>query len=451
MYASDRGYDGRFYIGVLTTGIYCMPSCGARKPKAENVVFLPSREAAIAQGLRACKRCRPDSLIPLQDQEQQAVVKLASAVADNPCSYLSVDDLGKELGCRGTKLNSLFQTYYHMPPGEWLLQRRLAWGAAQVRQGMPVTEIAFDLGYENPSSFSEAFREAYLLSPSEYAKLGSKFNLAYPSPFHKASFLRSLTRDPGSETIKRDGLKFVMGCAAGYAEFEVSHVGLYVNILEGEPHDWLTIFRRMMGAMSNPRVFETVMAGKGQPLSRFVPKRSGLRVYLTADIWEAIVWAIVGQQINLPFACTLRSNLARMFGDHLAERNVYRIPSPAQIAKLSHYDLLSARLSTQKATYLLEAAKWACENDLLELAQQPYPVVEGELMRLKGIGVWTANYILMRGFGFRDCVPIGDTGVTSALQKVHELKVRPDAEVTRKLMSSLAPYRSLATFHLWNL
>lgn len=444
MQESNREYDGRFYVGVKTTGIYCLPSCGARKPKPENVEFFPTRDSAQKAGLRACMRCRPEQNVPLYDQEMQHMMAVAQKIRENPAAYIIGKQLELELKCKTTKLNKLFKTYFQVPPGEFVSRAQLDKAAQLLESKMSVGEVALELGYENPSSFSEAFKLGYLISPSQYSKLGAEFQMAFPSPFNKAAWLKYLRREPASLTLKFEGRKFTFGCAEGWVEFEVLHVGVRVKCLQGDPYRLYGVMLRLLGAFCPSRQFESWV--QTTALSAIVRRNPGLRIYQTSDLWEAMVWAVVGQQVNLTFAGALRSALAQAFGD--CREGIYRIPGPKTVAALSVEQLLELRFSRQKALYLIGIAEWFTthRNDL---ENAPHPLALGTLLSLKGIGEWSANYILMRGLGFCDVVPIGDTGLTSGLLKALRLEKRPQAVETRKLMEKFAPYRSLATFHLW--
>ncbi len=154
--------------------------------------------------------------------------------------------------------------------------------------------------------------------------------------------------------------------------------------------------------------------------------------------------------MNLAFAYRLRRVLVRRVGTPAGDGLVAH-PTARQVASLDVADLTRAQFSRRKAEYVVETARAidAGRLPLDALSQRPAPIVEQTLLDVRGIGPWSANYLMMRGLGFADCVPAGDSGLSAALQRFFSLEERPDAAAQRELMEAFAPYRSLATFHLW--
>jgi 3-methyladenine DNA glycosylase/8-oxoguanine DNA glycosylase len=185
-------------------------------------------------------------------------------------------------------------------------------------------------------------------------------------------------------------------------------------------------------------------------LASMVAKRRGLRIPLTANAWEALTWGIIGQQINLRFACSLRRELTELAGTCIGDGSIAH-PGPDEVARLDVADLKKRRFSTSKARYLIGAARAAVSNDLpIESLNAGSAKVASEtLQSIPGIGVWTANYVMMRGAGFVDCAPAGDSALSTALKNVYDLPERPDTAESGKLMEQFSPYRSFATAHLW--
>jgi AraC family transcriptional regulator of adaptative response / DNA-3-methyladenine glycosylase II len=175
--------------------------------------------------------------------------------------------------------------------------------------------------------------------------------------------------------------------------------------------------------------------------------REGLRVPLTLDPFEALVWAILGQQVNLAFAYALRRDLIRLAGAPVGDLIAH--PEAARIAALDIGALQACRFSRRKAEYLLNAAEKVAAGELQLEGLLTATGAGKALLALRGCGPWTAQYVLMRGLGFRDCVPVGDSALTLALQRWFKIDERPDGPATTRLMAPFAPHRSLATFHLW--
>jgi AraC family transcriptional regulator of adaptative response / DNA-3-methyladenine glycosylase II len=186
--------------------------------------------------------------------------------------------------------------------------------------------------------------------------------------------------------------------------------------------------------------------------ARLVAGRPELRISQTHSIFDGVLWAIIGQQINFPFACMLKRRLIERAGVKVAD-TLHAPPSPSAVAALEPADLLPLKFSRQKAEYVVSIARHVADGSLnLEgLRHMSATRAERTLLAVRGLGPWSVNYLMMRSLGFADCVPLGDTGVTSGLLSLMQLDERPDVDATRRLMSVFSPYRSLATAHLWQL
>jgi AraC family transcriptional regulator of adaptative response / DNA-3-methyladenine glycosylase II len=187
-------------------------------------------------------------------------------------------------------------------------------------------------------------------------------------------------------------------------------------------------------------------------LARLVAGRAELRISQTSSVFDGVLWSIIGQQINFPFACLLKRRLFERAGT-LLPNGLYAPPTPSAVAALDPADLLPLQFSRQKADYVIATARLVAGGtlDLESLRAMSATRAERTLLAVRGLGPWSVNYLMMRALGFADCVPYGDTSVTSTLQDLFKLDERPDIDATRRLMSVFSPYRSLATSHLWQL
>jgi AraC family transcriptional regulator of adaptative response / DNA-3-methyladenine glycosylase II len=184
---------------------------------------------------------------------------------------------------------------------------------------------------------------------------------------------------------------------------------------------------------------------------RLLAGRPGLRVPRTPTVFEGLTWAIVGQQVNLPFAYRLRRRVIELAGDRLDPWLVCH-PTPAQLAAVDPVDLARHQLSRRKAESLVGASRAA--SDGLDLEVLPHGAAtraERTLGSLRGVGPWTVQYVLMRACGFADCLPASDAGLARAVRCHFSLERRPGAEEVERLLAPFAPHRSLATFQLWSL
>lgn len=460
--ASDPTYDGRFFTGVLTTGIYCLPSCRARKPKPENVRFFPTCEAARAAGLRACRKCHPDDYARGADPVLETIEAVIAELRADPARFPDAATLVRRAGYGSTRAFELFRQHFHATPAGLIAAARLAAAREKLLStDAPPADVAFSSGYKSLSAFHDAFRIHTGLTPAAVRALplAPEFTLALPVGYPLGRVLAALARDPGSPAERLEGSVFHAAARLGgvptLLRLDFSTPGAVTVTLPPELPAALRPaaagrVAALLGLAQDADGFARLARKLG--LSRLVAGRESLRLVQSLDPWDALVWAILGQQINLPFAFRLRRALFELAGTPVG-RGLLAPPSPAALAALPAEALLERQFSRQKTGYLLSVARLVADGalDLGRLAEGSATRAERALREVRGLGPWTVNYVMMRGLGFADCVPYGDTGVTSGLKKLFALDLRPDADATRRLMLPFSPHRSLATAHLWQL
>ena len=459
--ASDADYNGRFFTGVLTTGIYCLPSCKARKPKPENIRFFPTCEAARAAGLRACRKCHPDDFARGADPVLESIETLVAEIRATPAAFSDVPTIVRRSGFGPTRLFELFRQHYHTTPADLLLRARLETARQlllQTTRGLAA--IAADCGFESLSVFHEHFRRLHGLTPTIYRQLPSQneFTLTLPENYPLNYLRRALSRDPDSITERLDGDTYTTAVrlvddTTALLKLHLAPQEVHVAIFHASDSPALEIHKlaiSLLGLGQDAAAFARLAKKLG--LGRLVKHREELRIVQTPSIYDGLLWSIIGQQINLPFARLLRTRLIQLTGTLVAD-NLYAPPSPAVVAKLTPADLLPLQFSRQKADYVIATSRLIAEGklDLAALPSRSATRAERTLLAIRGLGPWSVNYVMMRSLGFADCVPYGDTGVTSGLKSLLKLDTRPDIDATRRLMSVFSPYRSLATAHLWQL
>jgi AraC family transcriptional regulator of adaptative response / DNA-3-methyladenine glycosylase II len=461
--ASDASYNGRFFTGVLTTGIYCLPSCRARKPKAGNVRFFPTCEAARAMGLRACRKCHPDDFALGADPVLETVETLVAEIRAKPAGFADVPAIVRRSGFGSTRLFELFRQHYHATPAGLLLRARLDFVKRKLRAGNArLAIIAGEAGFDSLSALHENFRRMNGMTPVGYRNLrrGGAFKIALPAGYQLGYLRRALSRDihSANERFENDiyTCATLLNSTPAMLEMRLSPARVTVTVNKGSRPDAALSFAAhaqvtgLSGLEQDAAAF--VRLAKRMGLTRLVAKREGLRISQTHSVFEGLIWSIVGQQINFTFACLLKSRLVKRAGT-LLPGGLYAPPTPASVAALDPKDLLPLQFSRQKADYVIATARLVAEGklDLDALRTMSATRAERTLLAIRGLGPWSVNYIMMRALGFSDCVPLGDTGVTSGLQDLFKLKVRPDVDATRRLMAPFSPWRSLATAHLWQL
>lgn len=455
--AGDSAYNGRFFTGVLTTGIYCLPSCKARKPRRENVRFFPNCEAARESGLRACKKCHPDDFARGADPVLESIETLVAEVRARPADFADARAVVRRSGFGQTRIFELFRQHYHTTPADLLVRARLDAAKERLlatRAGL--AEIAGDVGFESLSVFHEQFRQRNGLTPAAYRDLADSrtFIVTLPEDYPLGYLRRALSRDLHSANERLTGGDYVgaVQLATGPAllSLRLSPTTVRAEISAGSGVEAHALVIGLLGLDQDAAAFARLARKLG--LARLVAGRPELRISQTSSVFDGVIWSIIGQQINFPFACLLKRRLFERAGT-LLPNGLYAPPTPAAVAALEPSDLLPLQFSRQKADYVIATSRLVAggQLDLESLRAMSATRAERTLLAVRGLGPWSVNYLMMRALGFADCVLYGDTSVTSNLQDLFTLDERPDVDATRRLMAVFSPYRSLATTHLWQL
>jgi DNA-3-methyladenine glycosylase II len=195
------------------------------------------------------------------------------------------------------------------------------------------------------------------------------------------------------------------------------------------------------------------MASADPLLKPLIKKYYGYRIIGQPDLFESIVWAVIGQQINLQFAYTLKSRFVEQFGERLFWNNesYYLFPTPSLVSELDEEVLLKLQFSRQKAKYTIgiaEAFK-SGETSKEKIKMFPFAEAKEQLMKIKGIGNWTANYALMKTFRYKDAFPLEDAGVHNAIKNLKKMDRKPTLDEVKKLFKKYKGWEAYATLYLW--
>jgi AraC family transcriptional regulator of adaptative response / DNA-3-methyladenine glycosylase II len=444
-------FDGQFLTGVITTGIYCLPSCPARRPKRENVRFFKTPEQARRFGLRPCHRCHPDALYRGEAWSETIFERTAERVRRNPADFGDLSAVARTAGISRTSLNSLFHEHAHESAGASLRRARIEKACEALRAGASVTDALAASGFESTSAFHQHFPARTGLTPAAYARLGgeTEFRLRLPVQYRIQETLAFQGRDPGSpsETVTSAGFRKCV-------EIEEKPTVVSISIEDGiaicrtdagNAFAAHTAVVRMLGFDCDPAGFERAHADDGL-LGEAVRRQAGLRVPLASDSWEALAWAVIGQQISVRAAVLFRHAVIAAFGEK-HESGMVAHPNAARIAELDPAALIRLRFPAFKAEYLISAAR-AMASGAIRLSRDWSALhLAREMRTVRGIGAWTIQYSLLRGAGFADCLPASDAGLMRGLGKL--IGVRPEETAVREVMAKYAPFRSLATYHVW--
>ena len=462
--ASDASCNGDFFIGVTSTGIYCLPSCRAKKPKRENVRFFANCGEARAAGLRPCRKCHPDDFERGADPVLESIETLVDEIRNAPENFADARAVVTRSGFGATRLFELFRQHYHATPADLLLRARIDKTKHRLLTSKAgLAAIAYETGFEALSAFHENFRRLNGMTPASYRALrsGEGFKIMLPAGYPMGYLRRALGRDSHSVTERLEGDIYRAGVRLGDNPSLLTlrlTPGVITATVTSQKSGLLPGVHAMviglLGLGQDAKAFARIAKKLG--VTRLVAGRPELRISQTHTVFDGLLWAIIGQQINFPFACLLRSRLIQIAGTPLTAaeaKGLYAPPSAAMVAALEPADLLPLQFSSQKTDYVIATARLVSDGklDLDKLRTMSATRAERTLLAVRGLGPWSVNYLMMRALGFADCLPIGDTGVTSGLQSLFQLEERPDADATRRLMSSFSPHRSAATAHLWQL
>jgi AraC family transcriptional regulator of adaptative response / DNA-3-methyladenine glycosylase II len=449
----DRACDGKFITGVLSTGIYCLPSCPAKRPRRENVRFFKTPDEARRSGLRPCHRCHPDWLYRGEEWHENLYEQTAARVRKDPGGFPDVPAIAQAAGLSRTALNDLFRDHGHESPGTFLRRIRVEHACRLLEKGDKPADAAAGAGFESASVFHQRFLADTGLTPGVYVGLANapEFILRLPARFRIREVLDFYGRDPlsVSEQVFANGLRKALLIEGKPALIEISFegAGAVCRVEGGNTFAAHRAIVRMLGIGSDAAGFERQFTGDAL-LGCLLERQRGLRIPLTPHPWEALAWAIIGQQISLKAAVALRRELILATG--LPHRGGLRAhPGPEVVANLDVEALRKLKFSRSKAEYLIAAAQAVTNGELPIAGVRDLSARHAArlLENVRGVGPWTVQYAFLRGFGLADCLPAGDAGLAQGLGRL--TGERPDEPRIREMMARFAPYRSLATYHIW--
>lgn len=458
----DRRFDGRFYLGVTSTGIYCRPVCPARLPKPENCRFYRTAAEAEGSGFRPCKRCRPECAPGLAhiDMPGSLINKACQLIESGFLNHKKLPDLATRLGVTERHLRRLFQQSLGVSPLDYVR----SWQLLQARQllmlsRLSVMDIAFQCGFNSLRSFNYQFRQRYQQSPTELRKENNTqppehltLKLGYRPPFDWKQLLTFLAsrRIPGVEEVGAEVYRRTVRIKAG--EERISG-WLEVTDLPEKCQLQLTLSQSLAPValeVSNRvrRLFDLDCDPQAisHQLKELSEDRPGLRLPGAFDGFEMSVRAILGQQVTVKAAHTLATRVAHRFGEPLDtpfNQLTHSFPSARVVSQLEPEQLGELGIIRQRSKAILAVARSVDSGDIDLSALADVPETLERLQALPGIGPWTAQYIAMRALSWPDAFPDQDLGVIKAMGTKNRKEIVSRAEPWR-------PWRAYAVMHLWH-
>jgi AraC family transcriptional regulator of adaptative response / DNA-3-methyladenine glycosylase II len=433
--ARDARFDGKFFVAVRTTMIYCRPICPARKAQLKNLEFFLHAAQAEAAGFRPCLRCRPETAPGSAAWlGTSAIVQRALRVMDNSVlEELSVKDLALILGIGERWLRELFQQQVGASPQAILMSKKLGLARNLLDESsLSITDIAFSSGFQSLRRFNDAFKLRFLKTPSAFRKSPSlegtlRFQLSYRPPYAWKNVIYFLQQRsiPSIELVEDDSYQrlFTFGEVRGW--FRVTHashrkinvemkLSKNLNILE-----FVARIKNIFDLDADPMIIEATLR-EDEILRPFLLQYSGLRVVGCWDGFELAVRAVVGQRISVKAAHAILCKIVATCGEKQEFDSTLKLsrffPTPENIlaADLSKVGLPVARVETLKIL-----AREIIDGCLVLDGTADFEETCQKLLAIKGIGPWTVEYIAMRALKNPNAFPATDLELQKRVKHLH--------------------------------
>jgi AraC family transcriptional regulator, regulatory protein of adaptative response / DNA-3-methyladenine glycosylase II len=470
--ARDRRFDGLFFVGVTSTGIYCRPICTARTPREANCRFFASAQEAEQARFRPCLRCRPELApgnAPVDDSQRIAqliVQRLEEGTIDNDAD---LESIAAQFELSSRQIRRIVRKELGVAPIQLLQTRRLLLAKQLLTETrLPVTQIAFASGFSSLRRFNDAFNSRYRLAPTQLRKTAledpaaignsdtSILQLSYRPPYDWTGVLEFLAARAlrGVEWVTADfyARTVQLGTCSGW--IKVTHGEARRGLLLEFTHSLLPVLPALLGRARdlfdlNARPDLIARQLRRDPrLAPRVLRRPGLRVPGAFNGFELGVRAIIGQQVTVKSATTMASRFVAAFGTPIVTPHsaLERLtPSCTRVAEagveeVAKLGIIAAR---SRSIIALAAAQVSGELSLDSGVHCDPEATIRRLIEMPGVGAWTAQYIAMRALRWPDAFPDGDLVLRNRLGGV-------SAKQAGQLSQAWRPWRSYAVLHLWN-
>lgn len=464
----DARFDGKVFVGVKTTGVYCRPICPARTPRAQNVVFYFSAAAAQEAGFRPCLRCRPEAAPDLGAWRgtSNTVSRALALIEMGALDEANVEALAARLGVGERQLRRLFRQHLGASPIAVAQTRRVLLAKQLICETqLPMTEVAFAAGFSSIRRFNETFATLFGRAPgalrranrpeiSAGARGEISLLLRYQPPYEWAAMLDFLKvrAIPGVERVEGEiymrTIEF--NGVHGFVSVEPAATNALRATVRFPRLAALPVIiarlRRVFDLAADPLPIVAHLA-QDPALAPLVTARPGLRVPGAWDGFELAVRAVLGQQITVPAAIRLAGRIVASHGAPLAEpalglTHVFPRPEAFMTA-----DLAQLGMPRSRAAALVAVAAAVIADPSLFTAARRLEEAVAQLCSIRGIGEWTAQYIALRQLREPDAFPAADIGLMRALTDADGLRPGPIELLARA--EKWRPWRAYAAQHLW--
>lgn len=427
--AKDRRYDGRFFVGIKSTGIYCRCVCSARQARRANRTFHPSAAAAEKAGFRPCLLCRPELAPGLSrvDAKERLAHDALRRIEAGALEEAGLETLASQMGISDRHLRRVVLDTFGATPVELAQTHRLLTAKRLLRDtSLSMAQVAFAAGFQSVRRFNVLFRERYGLTPGKVRGRATRdatltFTLAPRGAFEGRAVWEHLQRRavdgleyaPSSTSWRRT---FAVGAHHGVLTLELDGAAPRVTVTEGLVPALRQVLAAARGALDLDADLPTIQRQLRPDLARDLRASPALRLPGALDPFELTVRAVLGQQVTVKAATTLARRLTARFGTPLAlddARLTHLFPSAAQLAKASVDTIASLGMPAARAQTLLSLAR-AVVSGRLVLHRGAVTAGREGLARLPGIGPWTVEYVALRALGDPDAFPLGDSALKAA-------------------------------------
>ena len=460
----DARFDGKFFIAVLSTRIYCRPICPARTCNESNVRYYASAAAAAEAGFRPCLRCRPESSpgTPAWMGTSSTVSRALRLIGESGLEDGGVEVLAERLGVGSRHLRRLFLRHLGATPMAVAQTRRLHFAKKLIDEtSLPMNQIALASGFGCVRRFNAGIRKVYHRTPTQIRRLMRKtklqpgnqylFRLHFRPPYHWEGMLAFLAAraTPGVEYVEQGCYRRTISLNGRDGYFEVSidqeRSALAVKIEFGDPRSLFFIVERIRAMFDLNADWSAIVQSliSDPALIERVQSDPGLRVPGCWDGFELATRAILGQQITVKGATALAGRLTASFGRPLSSAKglTHLFPTPEVLAdaRLASIGLTGARAETIRLL-----ARAVAEGKLKFEGVVDSDAFQQQLCEISGIGKWTAQYVAMRALGEPDAFPSSDLGLLRAMGLRSSGELEERAEAWR-------PWRAYAAMYLWKI
>jgi len=462
--ARNARFDGRFFVGITSTKIYCRPVCSARPARREHQRYFASAAAAERSGFRPCLLCRPELApgLALIDASRQLARAAASLIDDGLANEGGLGAVARRLGVTDRHLRRVFEAEYGVTPVDYAQTARLLLAKRLLTDTrMPVTEVALAAGFGSVRRFNTLFAARYRLQPTALRRSAPRaervdahrFVLATRAPFDYArllGFFAARALD-GVEEVEGRRLRRSLAVpdaggqpVSGWIEVRPSPRGAGIEVrIDARLAPALP---RVLAACKHAFDLDCQPDAVAASLGELAAPRPGLRLPGSFDGFETAVRTILGQQVTVKAARTLAGRLVQAFGAPLATpfAGVTRLfPDAARIAACAAGDIARLGIVAARARAIVALAAAVREGRLVLAPNVDVERTIAALQELPGIGAWTAQAIAMRALHWPDAFPAGDIGIAQALRERRPAQLARIAEPWR-------PWRAYAAMHLWS-